>query len=462
MAAVAGAAGCAELDWDGLASFFRFGFFIGDRTHYNRVRILRPATHCILNQDGRLLFEQRYWHWWHSPRTDRSYDETIEEFAGIFGLVMSDLSANGRIAYPISGGLDSRSTIATIDPASDLTNRSWTYSYGYSDDSIETKIASQIATLRHLNFKRYTIHPYLFDRLDLIMNSIEGFQDITQARQAAITQDIARNADYLIAAHLGDIFLDDMGLPAVEPGALTDDDYLAVALEKIKKGGSDWLIENLCRDRISEKEVDPLLNRLVSEELRRVSEVQEPDFHVKAFKVDQWCARWTTASLRMFQAAAFPRLPFYDTRLTDFFATVPATYVAGRRLQIDYLKRYAPDLAGVIWQVTGVDLFKGNQNSTWSVSRRAINKGLRLIRGQKVIERNWEVQFLGESGQRGLQAWLLQPGLKLHELVPRSKVADLIDRFYSDPLADKRGYTISMLLSFSAWLEILGPGRSDK
>ena len=51
--------------------------------------------------------------------------------------------------------------------------------------------------------------------------------------------------------------------------------------------------------------------------------------------MEQWSARWTTASLRMFQSAAFPRLPFYDTRLADFFATVPTPLVAGRRLQID-------------------------------------------------------------------------------------------------------------------------------
>ena len=31
--------------------------------------------------------------------------------------------------------------------------------------------------------------------------------------------------------------------------------------------------------------------------------------------------RWTTTSLRMFQAAAFPRLPFYDTRMADFFSS---------------------------------------------------------------------------------------------------------------------------------------------
>lgn len=459
--AVATAAECAELDWAGLASFFRFGFFIADRTHYADVRILRPARHYAFNPDGRLISQERYWQWWHSPDVKRSYDETVEEFAGIFGEVMRDLTTQGQIAFPISGGLDSRSTIAAIDPADDLPERMWAFSYGYSDDSIETNIAGRIAAKRNLNFSRYTIQPYLFDRLDLIINAVEGFQDVTQSRQAAITEQIARHADYLIAAHFGDVYLDDMGVPAALPGTLTDEDYLSIALKKIKKGGSDWLVENLCRNQVSDNGIDALLNRLVAEELHRFPEVEEPDYRIKAFKVDQWSARWTSASIRMFQAAAFPRLPFYDTRLTDFFATVPATYVAGRRLQIDYLKRYAPDLAGITWQVTGVDLYKGDQNSAWALPRRVVNKGKRLVTGHQVIERNWEVQFLGESGRRGLQQWLLRPGLRLHEFVPQSRVADLVESFYSDPLTDKRGYTVSMLLTFSAWLEILGPGRNN-
>ena len=60
----------------------------------------------------------------------------------------------------------------------------------------------------------------------------------------------------------------------------------------------------------------------------------------------------------MYQAGAFPRLPFYDTRLADFFATVPTAFVKGRRLQIDYLKRFAPDLARIKWQAYDTNLYR--------------------------------------------------------------------------------------------------------
>ena len=60
----------------------------------------------------------------------------------------------------------------------------------------------------------------------------------------------------------------------------------------------------------------------------------------------------------MFQPGAFPRLPFYDTRLSDFFCTVPSEFVSQRRLQIDYLKNFAPDLARIKWQVYDTNLYR--------------------------------------------------------------------------------------------------------
>jgi hypothetical protein len=446
MPAVAAAAGRAALDWEGLASFFGSGFFAADRTHLAGVRVLRPATHYHFDGRGRLLAEERYWHWRYDPDTSRTYDDTVATFAALFGEVMADLTAAGRVAVPISGGLDSRSTVAALgEPAG---GRLWAYSYGYDAHSVETAIARRVAAARDLPFEAFTIRPYLFDRLPAIMAATEGFEDVTQCRQAAVVEIVDRRADFLIAAHLGDLYLADMGLSEAAPGTMSAADLTAVALRKIRKGGSDWLWVKLCASRL-----DPAatLRDLVAAEIDRLDGIDEPDFRIKAFKVDQWCARWTTVALRVFQTAAFPRLPFYDTRLADFFLTVPTPYLAGRRLQIDYLRRYAPDLARVPWQATGRDLFHDGQRRVPDAGR--LRRGLRRLAGRPAPERNWEVQFLGAGGPAGLAHWLLRPGLALHEFVQPTAVRELLAAFERDPYTDKRGYTVAMLLTFSAWLE---------
>jgi hypothetical protein len=41
-----------DLDWVGLSSFFSLGFFIGDRTHYEDCKILRPASRYEYDATG--------------------------------------------------------------------------------------------------------------------------------------------------------------------------------------------------------------------------------------------------------------------------------------------------------------------------------------------------------------------------------------------------------------------------
>ena len=449
MPAAAAAVGRDELDWEGLTSFFGFGFFAADRTHLKGVRILRPATHYRFDSRGQVLGEEYYWRWQHVSDYSRSYDATVDAFAARFGTVMSDLTADGRIAVPISGGLDSRSTVATMTPDSPAAGRLWAYSYGYGDGSAETRIAGRVATARGLSFDAFTIQPYLFSRLPTVMAAVEGFEDVTQCRQAAIVDEIDRRADYVIAAHLGDLYLDNMGLD----DTATEADVFAATLKKVRKTGGDWLLANLCAPQLNGPEPEAVLRDAVTGELARLETIAEPDFRVKAFKVDQWCARWTTVALRVYQSAAFPRLPFYDTRLADFFLTVPTAYVAGRRLQLDYLRRYAPDLARVPWQATGHDLFHNGRDGMTALGRRAVRKGWRQLTGQKTIERNWEVQFMDAAGRAGLEHHLLRPGLTLHEYVAPQAIGALLETFERDPYAAKRSYTVAMLLTFSAWLE---------
>src|SRR5262249_8447038 len=142
----------------------------------------------------------------------------------VFGEVMADLLREGRIAVPISGGLDSRATVAVLRGGDGkVGHRLWAYSYGYDRDSVETRIARQVAERRGLPFGSFTIEPYLFERLDRILTSVEGFQDVTQCRQAAVLEEIGPRADYIIAAHWDDVWLDDIGLSGKEREAMSAD-----------------------------------------------------------------------------------------------------------------------------------------------------------------------------------------------------------------------------------------------
>ena len=62
-----------------------------------------------------------------------------------------------------------------------------------------------------------------------------------------------------------------------------------------------------------------------------------------------------------------------------------------RSFQIEYLKRFAPDLAKVRWQPFDADLYEYKYFNTWLLPRRIIKKIRRTLSGQTTIQRNWEV-----------------------------------------------------------------------
>jgi len=451
--AVAEAASTKRLDWDALAGFFTFGFFLGHETYWKDVRILPPATHLVLDDAGQYLAHDPTWTWHHNPNPSMVYEDALKGFANCFETVLKDHVRGKSVALPLSGGLDSRSTLIPLTrPDFKDSANLFPFSYGYTKDSAETRIARQLALKRDLDLHTWTIQPYLFDNIEWIMAAVEGFQDLTLCRQAYVVNDLAQRATHVLAAHWGDVWMDDMGFL----GTSTDvsDNLLAQKLiRKFTKHGSDVLLE-LFKD-ILPHDMDAQNTTLIEEELRSLCQIQDLDFKVKAWKTQNWSFRWTLTSLRMYQTGVFPLLPFYDHRLTDFFCSVNSEILRGRQLQIDYIKQNASDLAEITWQPYDANLYQSKFYTTWLLPKRALKKLWRLTARKKVIQRNWEVQFLNSRGRTGLEQRLLSKGLKLHNFIPQKKLESFLREFYIRPDA-ANGYAASMLLTFSAWLEQYG------
>jgi asparagine synthetase B (glutamine-hydrolysing) len=439
------AVGNLDLDSDAILGFFTFGFFPQNRTYSKDVRIIRPATHEVFDATGKKISEKRYWSWVFNPDTNRNYEKTVDEFGSLLNEVMAELS-NGKISLPISGGLDSRSTVAALfsnDKVSDVR----AYSYGYTPDSEEIKIARQIASARNIPFESFLIPKYLFESLPQIIDAVEGFQDVTQSRQASVANQLQDHGDYVIAAHWGDVWLDDPDSGEMR----NDDEILAGAMKKFKKRGSSWLLENVNSNLSQNSQIQKVLSEMMRSELNALNGIDDPEFRLKALKTEQWSFRWTTSSLRAYQIGAFPRLPFYDTRMIDFFSTVPSDFVRERGMQVDYLKRFAPDLARIPWQVFDANLYHYKHYQTWLLPKRVLKKMRRVIKRQKHIERNWEAQFLNKKGHDSLKQFLCRNGSKIEEFFPSAKIETLVDELYVSPTPEN-GYAVSMLLTFAAWI----------
>jgi len=118
--AVADAGSAKTLDWDGLGGFFTFGFFLSDRTYWRDLQIVKPAAHLVLDQHGSLISEDKTWTWHHEPDLNLSYDDAVDKFGELFTAVIRDQVRGKLVALPLSGGLDSRSTLVPLSGADRL------------------------------------------------------------------------------------------------------------------------------------------------------------------------------------------------------------------------------------------------------------------------------------------------------------------------------------------------------
>lgn len=451
--AVVAAASRRELDWVALASLFSYGYFLADWTHFKDVHLLQPASHYTFDEAGHLLRQYRYWTWWHDPDRMPDFDGAVEMFGEITQTVVREHRRGERVAMSISGGLDSRTVLAAGTSPGQHGDSIPTYGYGYSPTSVEVRIARELAAARGLPFHGLVIGSYLFEQIEEITAATEGFVDILHARPAGVLDELVRLGDTIVTGHWGTWFRA-TGLPEdLDPRS--EDALAAYVMRSITSQPGEWLLKHLCQPNVPSLSTAEAEHReVVRADLAELDHIEDPDFRVKCLKTDHRGSRFVNVGFRNFQPSAFLRLPFYDARIADYFCALPTAHVEARRLQIEYLKRFAPDLARIKWQARDANLYTYHRFGSWHLPKRAAGYlHRRLFGGPKS---NHAVQFFGDGGREGLNRWLLQPGLRLYDYAEPAAIRTLVEGLYDGTHETGQAQTVSMLLSFSVWLELYG------
>lgn len=104
-----------ELNEDAVAEFFAFGESWGHKTFFKGIQVLPPAT-VLTYEDGKTSLEN-YWRLEYHPDYAKSEDEFIEELISrLKHAVDIRMKDELRHGVTLSGGLDSRTIIANVDP----------------------------------------------------------------------------------------------------------------------------------------------------------------------------------------------------------------------------------------------------------------------------------------------------------------------------------------------------------
>jgi len=141
--------------------------------------------------------------------------------------------------------------------------------------------------------------------------------------------------------------------------------------------------------------------------------------------------------------------------MCEFICTIPEDYLKDRQLQIAYLKKRNPELARLTWQDKRPYNFYTYQNPktlrtfTYKVGNK-LKRMVQQISGRPYIQRNWELQFLGEDNRNHLERVL--DNNKLSGFIPDVLVKKYISDFYNlNPL--QNAHALNMLIVLAKFNE---------
>ena len=162
-----------ELNDEAVAEYFAFGEFWGDKTLFNGIQVLIPAS--ILTYDGSNLSIEKYWELKYEPNYNKSENEFVDELVKTFTkAVRIRMEDNFRYGIELSGGLDSRAVLAGIPQEKRKDIIACTFG---QKDCDEIKIAEKVSKItgikEHVVFE---ITP------ELLMDNTESEVQLTDGR----------------------------------------------------------------------------------------------------------------------------------------------------------------------------------------------------------------------------------------------------------------------------------------
>lgn len=145
-------------DKEAIDCYFKYGYILGDRTPYKRIRKLPPAFRMLI-RDGKISTER----YWDVPfPTASSCRATHQDFVEEFDAILSEavglrLESDVPLGVFLSGGLDSSAIVSKM--VGEMGQGVKTFAIGFSEASYdESSHAREVASLFGTEHREYTVN----------------------------------------------------------------------------------------------------------------------------------------------------------------------------------------------------------------------------------------------------------------------------------------------------------------
>ncbi|WP_348810498.1 asparagine synthase C-terminal domain-containing protein [Flavobacterium maritimum] len=429
------------LDYQAICVFAATGFFLDQDTYYLEQKVLQPAQEYQIDAN-QIVSQQSYFRWHYTPK-ERPLSQIVQEFAVLFETIILEQVGSQKVILPLSGGLDSRTQAAALHY---LGKEVQAYSYAFEGGHDETKYSRKIAQVCGFPFRDWKVpQGYLWDTIESLAQINGCYSEFTHPRQMAFVDQYASLGEIFSLGHWGDVLFDGMGVP----DDLSFEEKVRVLVKKIVKKGGIELAESLWKSWALEGDFESYLEERIRVLVSKINIPQNANAQIRAFKSLYWAPRWTSTNLSVFESVRPVSVPYYDNRMCAFICSVPEKYLAGRQIQIEYLKMRLPALAKITWQDhRPFNLYQYHwDHRPWNLPYKITDKIKRSLVSTPLIQRNWELQFLGVENDKQLKQWLFE-NPAFTKFIDPAVVSEFYTKFTQEE-AVYYSHSVSMLLTLS-------------
>jgi len=373
-----------SIDQQGVADYFNYFYHLGDRTMFEKVRLL-PAA-CSVTLDDRGVRRSIYW----EPRYtgelgDADLDDAVETGYGLFRQSMERRTRNGkRFLVPLSGGLDSRLILAVaLELGCDVSAATFGSEKGH-DYRVAVALCRELGVTDHT---RVGIQKDWIPRYgeELVRMGGGGYGTLATTRICGFARVMGTDFDGLLNGIFGGHL--SFGSPYFRQRDLDDRALADGKLDRIVNGLEGHRYEYYLAGCAS-RELNDAVRAHRQESIREEWELTAASSPDPAFRKDQFYLRNRIRRgmncLDMNRYFYRSLLPFASFDLYRFYLSLGSELLLGHRLYKEIFKRKLPQLARIPWSNTGVDLYSrpsaAHMRKT-SLKRKFIWYSRKLTRG---------------------------------------------------------------------------------
>lgn len=369
-----------ELDFAALAQIVRFQQLLGERTFFEDVQQLSPATVLVYELPTRHCYARPYWSFAEIPdRSDIGFDEAVEEAGHLLRESTRRLSSDEhRLGVYLSGGLDSRTLLGLVETRP---VHSFTFGVrGCRDVVLAERIARTAGSIHH--WFDLPDGTWVIEHVDEHLALTEGFHSWIHSHGISTLDEARTHIDVNLSGWDGGQLL---GRPSLlTPQLISPINQNALATHLFHLLNQVWTWPGiteaeerfLYRTDVWEK-VSGLALETLREELRAYDQMR-PDMRAHFFSARHHCGRLTQNMIAFYRSRFEVRFPFFDYALFDFMHSLPARLRLDRRLYFAVIDRETPRLARIPFDkqefLPTTNAWLGKPHAAWIKTRNRLNR----------------------------------------------------------------------------------------